>query len=296
MPVSGLGLSSDARKQLLYALRRVLRPIIRILIRAGIRFDEFAELARGVYVESAIRDGVEHPGTPTRQRIALATGVTRQQVDYYIENEGALPAAEPTLARVAVEVLHRWYTDSEYLGPDGIPCELQVEGAGQTFRSLVSNVDPSVTPGGILEELLHVGAVIHSGDEHFRPVTRSFVLSEPMSSQQMEYFGYSLTRLANTLEHNFNPGNPEKRLERFVAADRGLPQGLVPSFETFARERANHFLLDLDDWLAPYATVDLSEFGPRVNTGVNVFLFVEPPGDLTPLSSLIQPPRKPQGL
>ena len=51
--------SSDARKQLLYALRQVLRPIVRILIRAGIRFDELSELARGVYIESAIRDGVD---------------------------------------------------------------------------------------------------------------------------------------------------------------------------------------------------------------------------------------------
>ncbi|MGH8303146.1 MAG: DUF6502 family protein, partial [Steroidobacteraceae bacterium] len=65
--------SSGARKQLLYALRCVLRPIVRILIRAGIRFDEFAELARGVYVESAVRDGIEHAGTPSRERIALAT-------------------------------------------------------------------------------------------------------------------------------------------------------------------------------------------------------------------------------
>ncbi|MDE2262842.1 MAG: hypothetical protein KGL45_09990, partial [Gammaproteobacteria bacterium] len=85
--------SSDARKQLLYALRCVLRPIIRILIRAGIRFDEFSEVARGVYIESAIRDGVDHAGALTRERVAMATGVTRQQVDYYIENEGALPVA-----------------------------------------------------------------------------------------------------------------------------------------------------------------------------------------------------------
>jgi hypothetical protein len=289
-------ISSGARTQLLYALRHILRPIIRILIRAGIRFDEFAELARGVYVESAIRDGVEYPGTPTRERVAVATGVTRHQVDHYVENEGELPMAEPTLARVAVEVLHRWYTNSRYLGPDGIPLELEFEGAsGRTFRSLVSNVEPNVSPGHVLEELLRVGSVVHSGERHFRPISRSFVLSEPMSPQQTEYFGYSLTRLAKTLEHNFNPVNLEKRLERFVAADRGLPQGLVPKFEAYARDRANQFLLELDNWLAPYATADLSEFGPRVDTGVNVFFYVDSPTDQRPLSSLIQPPRKVSG-
>ncbi len=98
--------SSDARKHLLYALRQVLRPIVRILIRAGIRFDELSELARGVYIESAIRDGVDRGGTPTRERIALATGVTRQQVDHYVENEGELPVAEPTQTASARENSH----------------------------------------------------------------------------------------------------------------------------------------------------------------------------------------------
>ncbi len=283
--------SSDARKQLLYALRCVLRPIVRILIRAGIRFDEFAELARGVYIESAIRDGVDHAGTPTRERIALATGVTRQQVDYYIENEGALPVAEPTLARVAVEVLHRWHTDSLYLGPYGIPLELEFEGAGgRSFRNLVSSVDPTVSAGRVLEELLRVGSVAHTGEAHFRAVSRAFVASEPMSPEQTEYFGYSLTRLAKTLEHNFNPYNAEKRLERFVAADRGLPQELLPKFESYARDRTNQFLYELDNWLAPYSGAEANDTGLRVGTGVNVFLYVEPPSDQRPLASLVQPP------
>jgi hypothetical protein len=38
-----------------------------VLIRAGIRFDEFAELARGVFVETAIRDGLDNVSIPTRR-------------------------------------------------------------------------------------------------------------------------------------------------------------------------------------------------------------------------------------
>ena len=288
--------SIEARKQLLYALRRVLRPIIQILIRAGIRFDEFSELVRGVYIESAIRDGIEHAGIPTRERIALATGVTRQQVDHYVENEGDLPVAAPTLARVAVEVLHRWHTDSHYLGPYGVPLELEFEGEhAPTFRSLVANVDRNVSAGLVLDELLRAGSVIYSGEAHFRTISRAFVASEAMSPEQTEHFGYSLSRLAKTLEHNFNPANSDKRLERFVAADRGLPQELLPKFESFVRNRADLFLNDLDNWLAPYSDAQVTDLRPRVGTGVNVFLYVEPAGDQRALSSLIQQPRKPSG-
>jgi hypothetical protein len=282
-------------KQLLYALRQVLRPIVRILIRAGIRFDEFAELARGVYVESAIRDGLDHASNLTRARVSVVTGVTRQQVDHYIDNDGALPSASPTLAGVLVEVLQKWHTDPQYVGPYGIPLELEFEvSSGRSFRSLVSMVDAQASPGIVLEELLRVGSVTYSGEKHFRAVSRYFMMPEPMSPQQVEYFGNTLTRLARTLEFNMNPRNSDKRLERFVVADRGLPAEVLPQFASYARDRTSEFLLDLDNWLTPYSSSEDSDSGPRIATGLNVFLYVDSSSDEKPLASLIQPVEDPK--
>jgi Family of unknown function (DUF6502) len=290
-------MTSTSGKQLLYALRRVLRPIVRILIRAGIRFDEFAELARGVYVESAIRDGLDHASNLTRARISVVTGVTRQQVNYYIDNDGALPSASPTLAGVLVEVLQKWHTDPQYVGPYGIPLELEFEvSSGRSFRSLVSMVDAKASPGIVLEELLRVGSVTYSGEKYFRAVSRYFMMPEPMSPQQVEYFGNTLTRLAKTLEFNMSPRNSEKRLERFVVADRGLPAEVLPQFATYARDRTSEFLLDLDDWLTPYSSSDDRDPSPRVATGVNVFLYVDTPSDDQPLASLVQHSEEPKPL
>ena len=155
--------------QLLHALRRVFRPVVRVLIRAGIRFDEFAELARGVFVETAIRDGLENVSIPTRARVSVVTGVSKQQVDYYIDNKGAIPAAKPTLASIMVEVLQKWHTEPQYVGPYGIPLELEfeVDSGGRCFRTLVSLVNETVSPGIVLEELLRVGSVTYSGEQHF---------------------------------------------------------------------------------------------------------------------------------
>jgi hypothetical protein len=287
-------MTSTSGKQLLYALRRVLRPIVRILIRAGIRFDEFAELARGVYVESAIRDGLDHASSLTRARVSVVTGVTRQQVSYYIDNDGALPSASPTLAAVLVEVLQKWHTDPHYVGPYGIPLELEFEvSSGRSFRGLVALVDATVSAGIVLEELLRVGSVTYSGEKHFRAVSRYFMMPEPMSPQQIEYFGNTLTRLAKTLEFNMNPQHSEKRLERFVIADRGLPAEVLPQFASYARDRTSEFLLDLDNWLTPYSKSEGDDTSPRIPTGVNVFLYVDPPVDETPLDSLIQPAEEP---
>ena len=292
VPMSGLGLSSDARKQLLFAVRRVLRPIVRLLIRVGIDYDEFVDVARGAYVESAIRDSSKD-APPSRDRIAFVTGVSRQQVDYYIDNQQAMPAAVPTLARVVTEVVHRWHTDPNYLGPYGIPLEIEFDiPQDRCFQSLVSQVDPKASPGQVLEELLQAGSVTHSGEKHYRAVSRWFIISEALTPHRIEYFGEALTHLALTLEHNFNLAETEsKRLERFVFADRGLPRALLPSFEAHARDRTNRFLLDIDDWLAHSGGSDSEAPGPRVDAGVNVFLYVEPSAEQQALSDLVQPRR-----
>ena len=286
--------SSPPGIHLLVALRRVLRPIVGILIRAGIRFDEFSDLARGVYVESAIRDGLDQATKPTRARVSMLTGLTRQQVDYYLDTDGALPHPRPTLANVLVEVLQKWHTDAQYVGPYGIPLELEFEASsGRSFRSLVAMVDPRVSAGIVLEELLRVGSVTYSGEKHFRAVSRYFMMPVPMSPQQLEYFGNTLTRLAKTLEYNMDPKNPQKRLERFVVADRGLPIDVLPKFERYARERTSEFLLDLDNWLTPHSLSEETDFSDRVGAGVNVFLYVDSPQDEKPLASLAAPSDEP---
>jgi hypothetical protein len=85
-----------------------------------------------------------------------------------------------------------------------------------------------------------------------------------------------------------NPKNSNKRLERFVIADRGLPPDVIPKFEAYARERATELLLDLDNWLTPYSAPAAPEDeSARIPTGLNIFLYVEPPPDERPLPSLV---------
>ena len=222
----------------------------------------------------------------------MATGLTRHQIDYYLDNEGVLPTADATLTNILTEVLQKWHTDPQYVGPYGIPLELEFEvpGSGRCIRNLVAMVDPTVSPGIVLEELISVGSVTYSGEKHFRATSRYFMMPEPMSPPQIEYFGNTLTRLTETLEFNMNPKNTSKRLERFVVADRGLPPDVVPKFEAYAREKATELLLDLDNWLTPYSTPAVQD-ELRIPTGLNIFLYVEPPSDERPLRSLVQDSR-----
>ena len=112
------------REQLLGTYRRVLRPLVRILVRSGVRYDEFLELTKRVYVETAVRDGLGDGVPLTRARVSVTTGVARRDVDRFVDKEDELPPLGKSMTRTLMEVLHKWHTDPQFVGPYGSPLEL----------------------------------------------------------------------------------------------------------------------------------------------------------------------------
>ncbi|MDH3905625.1 MAG: DUF6502 family protein, partial [Gammaproteobacteria bacterium] len=70
----------DIQRQILGAFLVVLKPIARILLRFGIGFREFSEIAKTAFVDVASSDfGLR--GRPTNiSRVAVMTGLTRKEV------------------------------------------------------------------------------------------------------------------------------------------------------------------------------------------------------------------------
>lgn len=282
-------MANSSRDQLLYAFRRVLRPLIRILVRSGVRYDEFLELVRGVYVETAVRDGLGDGGKPTRTKISISTGVPRRDVDRFIDNDGALPVAPKSLTATLSEILNKWHTDPHFVGPYGIPLELEVKGQkSRSFGELVAAVDPQAPVREVLEELIRLRTVVWSGDTHVRTVSRAFIPVEEMSAAQLEFFGNALTRLANTLQFNMDRKNTEKQLERSVISGRGMPRSVVPVFQKLAREKVTELLVELDNWLSPYSA-DRQPENEFEKVGLAVFQFIDPATDATPLRDQVVP-------
>ena len=287
-------MANSPRDQLLYAFRRVLRPLIRILVRSGVRYDEFLELVRGVYVETAVRDGLGDGGKPTRAKISISTGVPRRDVDRFIDNDGALPIAPKTLTATLSEILNKWHTDPHFVGPYGIPLELEVKGQkSRSFTELVNAVDAQVPVREVLEELIRLRTVVWSGDTHVRTVSRAFIPVEEMSAAQLEFFGNALTRLANTLQFNMDRKNSEKQLERSVISGRGMPRNVVPIFQKLVREKVTELLVELDNWLSPYSADKLPE-SEFEKVGLAVFQFIDPVAEATPLrDNVVSEPTSP---
>ena len=283
-------MQKSPREQLLDTYRRVLRPLIRILVRAGVRYDEVLDLIRRVFVETAVKDGLGDDVPLTRSRISISTGVPRRDVDRFIDKEDDIPPVGKSMTRTLMEVLHKWHTDPQFVGPYGIPLELEMNyPKGKSFRELVSFVNPSIDPKDAMDELVRMRAVVLSGETHLRAVSRALMPVEEMSPAQLEFFANALTRLADTVQFNIDPKNTVKRLEQSVISDHGLPMEIVPVFVKYVRERVMELLFEIDKWLSPYSTKESPHAEPPERIGIAVFQFVDRPPDRKPMKDKVVP-------
>ena len=244
------------RAQLVHTLRSVLRPLARILFRAGVRFDEFVELLRGIYVEITIRDSLEVGQKISTGRISILSGVSKRDVERLVTTDDWLRIPKPTDAAALAAVLHRWHTDSAFLGPYGVPLELPITGqGGRNFTDLVWRLTRSRSIAtNAYEQLLAAKMIVKSGDTHVKVLSRSYVMPEPLSPEMLEHFGSAMTNLASTLNFNMTPAqNVENDWndQYFQTTDclKNCARSLISSCVRSAQE----LISDVDDWLAAAA-------------------------------------------
>ncbi len=284
-------MTAEARAHALHACRRILRPLVKILIRAGVRFDEFCETVKGVYIESAVRDGLGPLGKGTRARITHLTGISRRDVDRYIDDPSLLAGPRKTLERTLTEIIHLWHTDPLFQGPYGLPLELDfVRTNERSFSALVRRVDPQSDPTLLATELLRARVVVGSVEKFLKIVSRTYVVPTTTSLPMLEHFGNALSNLANTISHNSEADALAKRLERSVFPDRGLPLSMVPSFQKMARSLVQQFIKDVDDWVADNIR-DQPPFGTEapVDIGITIFEYIRSEKPQPPLQQLMPP-------
>jgi len=271
-------MSDTYRGQLVHTLRKVLKPLVRILFRAGVRFDEFIELLRGIYVEVVVSDAAAADQRISAARISILSGVTKRDVERLVSSEDWLKIPKPTDVAALVAILHRWHTDAAFLGPYGVPLELPLTGSGgRSFGDLVGGSSIAIDPQSAFEQLLAAGVISRSGETHVKVLSRSYVMPEPLSAEMLEHFGITMTNLASTLHFNMTPNSKAKRLERSVFPDDGLPEELFQEFDAYVRERAHAWLSEVDDWIADASRRPIKNPSSRVSTGVSVYHYVATP-------------------
>src|SRR5262245_24524321 len=74
-PFAGPSMSENVKGPLLSACRNLLRPLVRILLRHGVGFGEFADAVRASYIDIAKSELVPSGRADTDARLAMLTGI-----------------------------------------------------------------------------------------------------------------------------------------------------------------------------------------------------------------------------
>ena len=272
-------MTDPVRHGLLSAYRVLMQPLVRILLRHGVSYNEFHEVLKNVFVEVAERDfGI--PGrSPSQSRVAILTGLTRKEVakQTAILEGGAETQDVGNLNRVT-RVLLGWHTDPVYTGPYGLPLELPFTSANSiSFLALVKKYSGDMAPRAMLDELLRVGAVEKVADGTFKVLTRAYV-PESLHADALERLGAVIRNFITTVEFNTEKSAPGAgRFERVVFADNGLRVELLPSFDRLLRDKGQLLLEELDNWLSAQESGDVSDAKSAgiVKTGVGIYHFID---------------------
>lgn len=182
---------------------QMLMPMAGILLRAGVGAGEFSDLCRHAFVQVAANQLASPRRRRNVSRIAVATGLTRQEVARLLKSDIAMIRRYPRHLHRANRVLAGWYGDPRYALRSGLPKPLDVRGAGITFYGLVRKYGGDVPPRAVLDELRLAKAVRTLRTGAILPV-RQFVEYGDKSQRALREVAQKLRLLAETLRHNLD--------------------------------------------------------------------------------------------
>lgn len=269
-------MQNDVQQQILKAFFIVLRPVARILLRFGIGFREFSEVAKAAFVDVATSDyGLR--GRPTNiSRVAVMTGLTRKEVrrvrDKISDGEAAVGIKTTPMS----EILHRWHSEGDYLDSTGRPAPLPFAGEGNSFSSLVRRFGGDIPPGAMRTELKRVGAVTEASDGTLTVVKRTL---HPAGAHEKLVAGlvHAVYPLASTIAHNVDPGREDESWPQFSAYSQSIRKNDLSRLRRISTDRLSEVAESFDDLLMAYETLhesDSSENGTKT-LAIGVYYFEE---------------------
>lgn len=264
--------NDPVRRAIISACRRFMEPVARFLMKNGVTFKEFAEVAKLAFVEVAT-DEYGLRNRPTNiSRTAVLTGLTRKEVKR-IRDE-LYPHGDYSFTELGrpAQLLSIWFSNAQFLDEDGRPRDLEFEGEGG-FRDLCRLGGGDVPPGALLTELKRANAVEDTVDGKIKALKRHF---NPAGTDEYQAtrFGECLHDLADTVEFNLGvERGQQRRFEARVWNDKISPH-VARRFQLLAREHGQNMLEMLDDWLTAHEAEEHdSEADSLRRCGVGIYFF-----------------------
>jgi hypothetical protein len=178
---------------LLAPVARLMRPLVRLLIQAGITFPAICELLRELYASVAENEFVLDDGkAQTDSRISLLTGIHRKEV-HRLRKAGASVHDIPQMLSWSSQIIARWTGDPKYtetLRPKPLP-RVSNDPNEPSFENLVASVTRDFRPRAVLDDWLNQNLIRIDENDHI-VLQEAAYLPRPGGEQQFYHFGRNL--------------------------------------------------------------------------------------------------------
>ncbi len=233
------------------ALVRLLRPLVRILLRNGVPFATFSDLAKWVYTDVAYREFAIAGKRQTVSRVSIITGLTRKEVKRIGELSPVEDLRSAERYNRAARVISGWLKDALFLDRDGNPLDLPFgdEAGGVSFSRLVKGYSGDVPARAILDELERAG-VVESNHGHIRLRTKGYI-PRGTDGEKLHILGTDVGDLIGSIDHNLICDPAEAYLQRKVFYDN-IPEERIDEVKAEAARQGEAFIASMDRKMSRY--------------------------------------------
>jgi hypothetical protein len=269
----------DKRQTLFEAIKKILRPLVRILLSNGISYGTFSDIAKWIFVDVAMQDFAIDGRKQSISRVSVITGLNRKEVRRVCQ----IPQPEDQVSAErynrAARVIAGWRRDKAYLTKSGKPAVIPITGKGATFQNLVKRYSGDMPFRAILDEVIRIGSSSLTRTNRIRLLTRAY-LPENDEAMKIHILGTDVGHLVSSIEHNLAPDERGPFFQRKVMYDN-LPDDAIPQFRKYSAALSQRLLEKLDSYLSKRdRDVNPSIQGKGRNTaGIGIYYFEKHPSN-----------------
>jgi hypothetical protein len=263
---------------LVLAVRRLLRPLVRLLLSFSVQYPYLANLLKLTYVEVATREFPLDDRPQTDSRVSLLTGIHRQDVKR-LRGEMMADAPPPPAVSLGAQLVSRWLGEAVYLDAKGRPKPLPrqaTQGGDASFERLVQTVNKDIRPRVVLDEWLRLGVAELDKQDRVVLRTEAFVPVHGVE-EKLFYFGKVIHDHLAASEHNLTAGQPPM-LDQCVYFDQ-LTEQSAELLADYARSLAGEAMQALNRRALALQQADAtkSDATHRTNFGLYFYRVDEAP-------------------
>jgi hypothetical protein len=230
-------------------LGKILMAVIPTLLRNGMSYGEFDQVARKCFVDVAFRDFSPAGRRQTVSNVAIVTGLNRKEVKKLHEDDADHGEQGAQKYNRAVRVLGGWLNDPHYLRKDGNPRDLEYEGEG-SFSELVKEYSGDMPVAAMQKVLTQSGNIRFTDDGRLRLLSHAYLPADD-PAEKLAILGTDTGQLIETIDFNLSAAEEDLRFQR-KASNSQVAVASIPEIKQFLKRKGQAFLEEVDLYLTQH--------------------------------------------